>query len=118
MDDARIAGEMTLAGIARRLDSIQLDLVTVKQDVAAIKSDVAGLKTDVAGLMYEVTTGFNRVDSELNAARIRDEKLHALMTFGLEAREVLRDEMGRRFDSMDSKHDEQIGLLKAVVRGR
>ena len=137
MDDARIANEMTLDGIARRLDSIQSDLVTVKQDVAAIKTDVAvlktdvavlktdvavlktdvaGLKTDVGGLMYEVKSGFERVDSELNDARIRDEELRALMKFGLEAREALRESMTTRFDQTDKMHAEEIGLLKDVLR--
>ena len=38
------------------------------------------------------------------------------MSFALEADEVLRDSMSRRFDAADRKHDEQIGLLKDVIR--
>lgn len=132
MDDDRITNEMTLEGIARRLDTIQADLTTVKQDVAVIKTDVAGLKTDVAGLktavgglttdvgglMYEVKAGFDRVDSELNDARIRDEELRGLMKFGLEAREALRESITARFDTTERKQDEAITLLKDVIKAR
>ena len=57
-----------------------------------------------------------KMDDGFNASRVRDEDLRGLMTFGLEAREVLRDEMHRRFDASDRKHDEQINLLKDVIR--
>ena len=59
MDDARLAGEMTLEGIARQLEGI--------------KSDLTDLKADVSGLKGDVTAGFRRVDEELGATKIRDE---------------------------------------------
>jgi chromosome segregation ATPase len=139
MDDARISSEMTMAGIAQKLDAIQSDLGDVKQDVSAIKNDVAvlktdvavlktdvavlktdmaGVKTDIAGLMYEVKSGFERVDTELNDARIRDEQLHSLMKFGLEAREALRETVAARFDETDRRHEEAISLLKDVLQSR
>ena len=49
-------------------------------------------------------------------SRARDEELRGLMTFGLEARDVLRDEMHRRFEAADAKYDEQFTLLKDAVR--
>lgn len=57
-----------------------------------------------------------KMDDGFAASKIRDEDLRGLMTFGLEAREVLREEVHRRFDASDRKHDEQITLLKDVIR--
>ena len=79
---------MTLEAIARRLDAIQ---------------------ADVAGIRTEMREGFN-------AARIRDEEQRDLMKFGLEAREALRESVDERFAAADKKQDEQIGLLKNVLR--
>ena len=58
----------------------------------------------------------NKVDQGFNDSKTRDENLRDLMTFGLEAREVLRDEMRRRFYEADLKHDQQLALLKDTVR--
>jgi septation ring formation regulator EzrA len=57
-----------------------------------------------------------KVDDGFNDSKVRDENLRGLMTFGLEAREILRDEIHRRFDDTDRKNDEQISLLKDAVR--
>ena len=86
---------MTLDGIAKRLDAIDA-------------------KFD--GLEAEMRSGFTRVDEKLNEAKIRDEELHGLLKFSLEAREGLRESMEQRFDVMGTKHDQEIDLLKDVVR--
>jgi hypothetical protein len=56
------------------------------------------------------------MDQGFNDSKIRDERLAGLITFGFETREVLRDEMHRRFDAADRKNDEQITLLKDAVQ--
>jgi hypothetical protein len=109
MDDARLSNGMTLDDIGQRLVAID-EKVTSLQD--------------------EVRSGFKRVDDELtaakiraeeahrelNAAKIRDEEAHRLLTFSLEAREGLRESVEARFEEADSKHDDQIDLLKQVVQ--
>ena len=86
MDDGRLPGEMTLDGIAKRLD--------------AIDTKLGGLETKVGGLEAEMRSGFTRVVEELNNAKIRDEELHGLLKFSLEARDGLRESMEERFDAM------------------
>lgn len=88
MDDARLANEMTLDGIARQLN--------------AIRDDIAGVKT-------EMRDGFN-------ASKIRDEELRCLAKMGLEANQGLLETTTARFDATDRKHDEEISLLKDVLR--
>jgi len=58
----------------------------------------------------------NKVDRGFNDSKIRDEELRGLIKFGFEARDVLRDEMHRRFDDSDRKHDQQIAVLQDVTR--
>lgn len=116
MDDARLANEMTLDGIARQLEAIRSDVAGVKSDMTDMKSDMTGMKSETARLKDEMRDGFWKIGEDLNAARIRDEELHRLMTFGLEAREGLRESVETRFDATDKKHDEEIDLLKDVLR--
>jgi hypothetical protein len=86
---------MTLDDLAKQFEAMRVDMSAMRGDFA-----------DLRKTMHE---GFD-------ASRIRDEELRDLMKFGLEAREVLRDEVHRRFDDADRKHDEQIDLLKTVIR--
>lgn len=53
-----------------------------------------------------------KMDDGFEASKIDDEKLRGLMTFGLEARAVLRDEMHLRFDAAGHEYDEQIVFAK------
>ena len=79
---------MTLEDIGRKLDTIDTRLSTLEQ----------------------------KVDDGFNASRVRDEELHRLTRFGLEADEIIADSIKRRLDESNRKHDEQIGLLKDVIR--
>ncbi len=159
MDDARLAGEMTIEGIARQLEAIRADIngaqEAIRADITGMKGDITGMKGDITGMKGDITgmkggiasgfTGlkrdiqsldarmqdgfhtiderfhkvderFGKVDEELNAARIRDGEAHSLLKFGLEAREGLRESMEACFDATDRKHDEEISLLKDVLR--
>jgi hypothetical protein len=72
---------------------------------------------ELAARMNEKFDGLEKkVDDGFKDSKIRDEELRDLMKFGLEAREVLRDEMHRRFDDSDRRQEEQIALLKDAVR--
>lgn len=116
MDDVKLASEMTLDGIARQLEAIRSDMTDMKADMTDMKADMTGMKADIAGLKTELSGGFRKVGEELNAAKIRDEELRGLTKFGLEAREALRQSVTARFDETDKKHDEEISLLKDVLR--
>lgn len=95
MDDGKLPDKMTLDGIAKRLDAIDAKL---------------------GGLEVEMRSGFTRVGEELNNAKIRDEELHGLLKFSLEAREGLRESTEERFDEMGKKQDQELDLLKDVLR--
>jgi hypothetical protein len=72
---------------------------------------------ELAARMNEKFDGLEKkVDDGFKDSKIRDEELRDLMKFGLEAREVLRDEIHRRFDDSDRRQEEQIALLKDAVR--
>ena len=90
MDDARLANDMTLDGIAKQLE--------------AIRSDIADVKTGMRD-------GFN-------ASKIRDEELRALAKLGLEANQGLLETTTARFDDTDKRHAEEISLLTDVLRNQ
>ena len=56
-----------------------------------------------------------KMEEGFDASRARDEELRTLTKFGLEAREILRDEIHRRFDESDRKTDLQVTLLRDAV---
>lgn len=86
---------MTLDDIARKLETIDSRLSTIDTRLSTLEESV---------------------DDGFNASKVRDEELHRLTRFGLKAVEVLSESVDRRFDSSDRKHDEQISLLKDVIR--
>ena len=56
-----------------------------------------------------------KIDRGFNDSKTRDQRLEGLI-IGLEAREVLRDEMHRRLDTADRKNDEQTTLPEDAVQ--
>lgn len=111
MDDARLANEMTLDGIARQLNAIREDIAGVKADLTGVKADGTSVRAELASLRSEMRDGFN-------ASKIRDEELRSLAKLGLEANQGLLETTTARFDATDKKHGEEIGLLKDVLRSR
>jgi hypothetical protein len=90
--------------------------MTIDELAAQMGKRFEGLEKRFDGLEGKFDGLEKKVDDGFNDSKIRDEELRGLMKFGLEAREVLRDEMHRRFDEADRKHDEQLTLLKDAVR--
>lgn len=107
---------MSLEGIARQLEAIRSDVAALKTDMTGMKTDMTGIKTDITGMKADMKTVKDDVKTGFNDSKVRDEELRSLMKFGLEAREALRESVDTRFDATDKKHDEEIGLLKDVLR--
>jgi chromosome segregation ATPase len=114
---------MTLDGIAQRLERIQSDVAALqtnmtgmKADMTGMKADVTDMKADMTGMKADMETVKADMKAGFNDSKVRDEELRSLMTFGLEAREALRESVEARFDATGQKHDEEIGLLKDVLR--
>lgn len=94
------------AGVDDRLSRID---TLLDKFAANIEAQLQDVEKRFEGLDQKMEQGFN--DS-----KTRDAELRGLMTFGLEARDVLRDEMHSRFDAADRRHDEHITLLKDAVQ--
>jgi chromosome segregation ATPase len=115
--DARLGGlDTKVGGLDARLGGLDARLGGLDTNVGGLDATLGGLDTKVGGLQAEMRSGFKRVDEKLNEAKIRDEELHGLLKFSLEAREGLRESMEQRFDVMGNKHDQEIDLLKDVLR--
>jgi hypothetical protein len=111
---------MTLDGIAKRLDAIDAKLggleAEMKSGFRRTDAQLHTVKTRADSIESEMRSGFTRVGEELNNAKIRDEELHGLLKFSLEAREGLRESIEERFDGMGKKQDQELDLLKDVLR--
>ena len=96
----------------------RVDAIEAGMQAGFLRSDeqLESARIRVDAIEAVVQAGFRRVDEQLNAARIRDEQAHDLLKFSLEAREGLRESMEKRFDATGKKQDEEIGLLKDVLR--
>jgi len=116
MDDARLANEMTLDGIARQLNAIREDIAGVKTDVAGVRADLTGVKADGTSVRGELASLRSEMRDGFNASKIRDEELCSLAKLGLEANQGLLETTTARFDTTDKRHGEEIGLLKDVLR--
>ncbi len=130
MFDVRLASEMTLEGISAQLKELTNTVTGISVSVTEVKASVTDLnarvtdvtasvtdvKASVSSLDRRMTAGFTRVDEQLNAATVRDEELRGLMKFSLEANVALRESMETRFAAVDKKQDDEIGLVKNVIR--
>lgn len=94
MDDGRIGGEMTLEGIAKQLEKIQ-------SDIAAVRSDIKTVDGKVDSLDHKMTIEF--------------EETRRVVNLGFENTQMLREEVGRRFDDTDRAHADHKTLLEAAV---
>ena len=108
---------MTLDDIARKLDTIDKRLSTLdgKVDNGFSASEKKSLLSSVANLESKIEDVESTIEDGFNASRVRDEELHRLTRFGLEADEIIANSINRRLDESNRKHDEQIGLLKNFI---
>lgn len=101
--------DQRFASIDQRFASIDQRFASIDQRFASIDQRFDRMDQRFEALEKNVEDGFN-------ASKVRDEELRGLMTFGFEARDVLRDEMRRRFDEAARQSDEQMTLLRDAVR--
>ncbi len=117
MDDGRIGDEMTLEGIAKQLKGIRSDLEAVRSDVTAVRSEVTAVRSDVKS----VDGKFQSLDGKLTALdhkmTIEFEETRRVVNLGFESTQMLRDEVGRRFDDTDRAHADHKALLEAAIVG-
>lgn len=109
MDDGRIGDGMTLEGIAKQLAEIRSGLDAVRSDVNAVRSDVAAVRSNVRSVDGKVDTLGNKMTVEFEETR-------RVINLGFGNVDILDDKVGRRFDATGKKHDDEIGLLKDVLR--
>jgi septal ring factor EnvC (AmiA/AmiB activator) len=104
-----------LKNINSAISDLKSNVTDLKSNVTDLKSNVTDLKSNVTDLKSEMSAGFKRVDTELNAAKIRDEEMLGKMKLGLEGLEGHRESTDAGFERMSSEHREQTDLLKGVL---
>jgi len=117
MDDGRIGDEMTLAGIAKQLEGIREDLTAVRSDIKAVQSDIKAVQSDVKSHDGK----FQSLDGKLTALdhkmTIEFEDTKRRINLGFESTQMLREEVGRRFDEAEHANAGHRSVLEAAIAG-
>ncbi len=106
-DDGRIGDEMTLAGIAKRLDEISSQL----------SSETGSLHADIKSLDGK----FQSLDGKLTALdhkmTIEFEETRRVINLGFENVQMLDEKMDRRFDEAEHANAGHRSVLEAAIVG-
>ena len=106
-DDGRIGDEMTLAGIAKRLDEISSQL----------SSETGSLHADIQSLDGK----FQSLDGKLTALdhkmTIEFEETRRVINLGFENVEMLDEKMDRRFEDAEHANAGHRSVLEAAIVG-
>ena len=113
MDDGRIGDEMTLEGIAKRLDALSSEIST--QISSQISAEIGSVRADIKSLDGK----FQSLDGKLTALdhkmTIEFEETRRVVNLGFENTQMLREEVGRQFDEANRAHADHKTLLEAAV---
>ena len=114
MDDGRIGDEMTLAGIAKRLDEISSQL---SSETGSLHADIKSLD----GKFQSLDGKFQSLDGKLTALdhkmTIEFEETRRVINLGFENVEMLDEKMDRRFDEAEHANAGHRSVLEAAIVG-
>ena len=108
MDDGRIGDEMTLAGIAKRLDEISTRLSSVQSNVKSHDGRFQALEGKLQSLDGKISALDHKMTFEFEETR-------RVVNLGFENVQMLDAKMDRRFDEADRAHADHKTLLEAAV---
>ena len=113
MDDGRIGDEMTLEGIAKRLDALSSEIST--QISSQISAEIGSVRADIKSLDGK----FQSLDGKLTALdhkmTIEFEETRRVVNLGFENVQMLDEKVDRRFDETDRALAAHKSLLEAAV---
>ena len=113
-DDGRIGDEMTLAGIAKRLDEISSQL---SSETGSLHADIKSLD----GKFQSLDGKFQSLDGKLTALdhkmTIEFEETRRVINLGFENVEMLDEKMDRRFEDAEHANAGHRSVLEAAIVG-
>ena len=113
-DDGRIGDEMTLAGIAKRLDEISSQL---SSETGSLHAEIKSLD----GKFQSLDGKFQSLDGKLTALdhkmTIEFEETRRVINLGFENVEMLDEKMDRRFDEAEHANAGHRSVLEAAIVG-
>ena len=141
MDDGRIGDEMTLEGIAKRLDALSSEISTqissqISAEIGSVRADIKSLDRkfqsldgkfqsldgkfqSLDGKFQSLDGKFQSLDGKLTALdhkmTIEFEETRRVVNLGFENTQMLREEVGRQFDEANRAHADHKTLLEAAV---
>jgi len=126
MDDGRIGDEMTLAGIAKRLDEISSQL---SSETGSLHADIKSLDgkfqsldgkfQSLDGKFQSLDGKFQSLDGKLTALdhkmTIEFEETRRVINLGFENVQMLDEKMDRRFDDAEHANAGHKSVLEAAI---
>ena len=113
-DDGRIGDEMTLAGIAKRLDEISSQL---SSETGSLHADIKSLD----GKFQSLDGKFQSLDGKLTALdhkmTIEFEETRRVINLGFENVQMLDEKMDRRFEDAEHANAGHRSVLEAAIVG-
>ena len=106
-DDGRIGDEMTLAGIAKRLDEISSQL---SSETGSLHADIQSLDGKFLSLDGKLTALDHKMTIEFEETR-------RVINLGFENVEMLDEKMDRRFDEAEHANAGHRSVLEAAIVG-
>ena len=128
MDDGRIGDEMTLAGIAKRLDEISSQL---SSETGSLHADIKSLDEkfqSLDGNFQSLEGKFQSLDGKFQSLEgklttldhkmtIEFEETRRVINLGFENVEMLDEKMDRRFDEAEHANAGHRSVLEAAIVG-
>ena len=106
-DDGRIGDEMTLAGIAKRLDEISSQL---SSETGSLHADIKSLDGKFLSLDGKLTALDHKMTIEFEETR-------RVINLGFENVEMLDEKMDRRFEDAEHANAGHRSVLEAAIVG-
>ncbi len=114
MDDGRIGDEMTLAGIAKRLDEISSQL---SSETGSLHADIKSLDEKFQSLDGKFQSLEGKLTTLDHKMTIEFEETRRVINLGFENVEMLDEKMDRRFDEAEHANAGHRSVLEAAIVG-
>jgi len=118
-DDGRIGDEMTLAGIAKRLDEISSQLSSETGSLHADIKSLDGKFQSLDGKFQSLDGKFQSLDGKFQSLdhkmTIEFEETRRVINLGFENVQMLDEKMDRRFDDAEHANAGHKSVLEAAI---
>ena len=109
----RIGDEMTLEGIAKRLDALSSEIST--QISSQISAEIGSVRADIKALDGKFQSLDGKISALDHKMTIEFEETRRVVNLGFENVQMLDEKVDRRFNDADRAHADHKSLLESAI---